>query len=141
MLAHFQDYTDVVGDHPLNLLATTLALNAYMLTHEAKYRRWLLEYVDAWAARMEANGGIIPSNIGLDGRIGGACDGKWYGGTYGWAFSVKVPQSGATAHRNAHARGFVGFMNAYVLTGDDRYLEPWRKQIDAINAKKKVQDG
>ncbi len=141
MLEHFKDYNDVIGDHPLNLLSTTLALNAYMLEHEPKYRRWLLEYVDAWRERMIANGNIIPSNIGLDGKIGGATGGKWYGGTYGWAFSVRVPQSGATAHRNSHARGFVGFMNAYLLTGDDRYLDPWRRQMDTINAKKKVVDG
>ena len=55
MLAHFEEYTDIVGDHPLNLLATTLALNAYMLTGEAKYKRWLLEYVDAWHERMKAS--------------------------------------------------------------------------------------
>ncbi len=38
MLDHFKDYTDVVGDHPINLGATTLAFNAYALTGEAKYR-------------------------------------------------------------------------------------------------------
>jgi len=141
MLAHFQDYTDIVGDHPLNLLATTLALNAYMLAHEEKYRKWLLEYVDAWRERMAANGGIIPSNIGLDGTIGGECGGKWYGGTYGWGFSPTVPQTGAVEHRNRVAWAFFGLMNAYVLTGDDRYLEAWRRQIDAVNAHAKVIDG
>ena len=39
MLAHFEGYTDVVGDHPLNLASTQLATNAYMLTHEKKYKR------------------------------------------------------------------------------------------------------
>jgi hypothetical protein len=141
MLEHFQDYNDIIGDHPLNLLATSLAMNAYMLTHEEKYRLWLLEYVDAWRERMLANKNIIPTNIGLDGKIGGATGGTWYGGVYGWAFSVKVPQSGQLAHRNLHAKGFVGFMNAFMLTGDDRYLEPWRKQIEAINAQKKTIDG
>lgn len=141
MLEHFKDYNDIVGDHPLNLLSTSLALNAYMLRHEEKYRRWLLEYVDAWRERMSANGDIIPTNIGLDGKIGGECDGKWYGGVYGWGFSVKVPQTGATAHRNLHAKGFIGFMNAYLLTGDDRYLDGWRKQMDAINGHKKEIDG
>ena len=38
MLEHFKDYNDIVGDHPLNLGATNLALNAYMLTHEERYR-------------------------------------------------------------------------------------------------------
>jgi hypothetical protein len=141
MLEHFQDYNDVVGDHPLNLLSTSLALNAYMLRKEDKYRRWLLEYVEAWRQRTSANGDIIPTNIGLDGTIGGACGGKWYGGVYGWGFSVRVPQTGAIAHRNLHDRGFIGFMNAYLLTGDDRYLDGWRKQMDAINSHKKMIDG
>lgn len=141
MLEHFKDYTDIIGDHPFNLLSTSLALNAYMLRHEDKYRRWLLEYVEAWRQRMSANGDIIPTNIGLDGKIGGACGGKWYGGVYGWGFSVRVPQTGAIAHRNHHDRGFIGFMNAYLLTGDDRYLNGWRKQMDAINNHKKMIDG
>ncbi len=141
MFDHFKDYNDVVGDHPLNLLSTTLALNAYLLTGEQKYRDWLLGYVDEWHKRMQENGGIIPSNIGLDGKIGGAADGKWYGGTYGWGFTVVVPQTGALAHRNRTYWGFVGFMNAYMLTGDDRYLEAWRKQIDLVNAQKKTIDG
>ena len=54
MLEHFRDYNDIVGDHPQNLLATTLALNAYMLTHEPKYKTWLLEYVDAWRQAHDA---------------------------------------------------------------------------------------
>lgn len=141
MLAHFEDYNDIVGDHPLNLLSTSLAFNAYALTRESKYRRWLLEYVDAWRERMAANGNIIPTNVGLDGKIGSAAGGKWYGGVYGWGFSVKVPQTGAIAHRNQHAKGFIGFMNAYLLTGDDRYLEAWRNQTDTINALKKVEGG
>ena len=141
MVAHFKDYNDVVGDHPLNLLATTLALNAYLITHDPKYRQWLLGYVEAWHKRMEQNQNIIPSNIGLDGTIGGECDGKWYGGTYGWGFSVVVPQTGDLAHRNRTYWSFIGFMNAYLLTGDDRYLEVWRKQTDAINAQKKIVDG
>ena len=77
MLEHFKDYNDTVGDHPQNLKATTLALNAYALTHDEKYRRWLLEYVDAWRERMISNKGIIPTNIGLDGQIGSDAGGHW----------------------------------------------------------------
>ena len=106
MLAHFKDYNDIVGDHPQNLLATTLALNAYMLDAARRSTGdWLLEYVDAWRQRMLANGGIIPTNIGLDGKIGGAGGGKWYGGVYGWGFTVNVPQTGELAHRNSHHLG------------------------------------
>ena len=141
MLAHFKDYRRIVGDHPQNLAATSLALNAFMATGEHKYRDWLLEYVDAWRQRMLDNGGIIPTNIGLDGKIGGGTDGKWYGGVYGWGFTVVEPQSGRLVNRNQHHFGLIGFGNAFLLTGDDRYLDPWRKQIDTINARKKVENG
>lgn len=141
MLEHFQHYNDIVGDHPQNLKATTLALNAYLATHEEKYRRWLLEYVDAWRERMLANGSIIPTNVGLDGKIGGEAGGKWWGGVYGWGFSVLDPPTGKIIHRNQHHAGLQGFMNAYLLTGDDRYLDPWRKQIDAVNANGKIVAG
>ena len=60
MLAHFEDYTDVVGDHPINLAATTLGLNAFMVDAEKKYRDWVVEYVDAWAERAAANNGDSP---------------------------------------------------------------------------------
>jgi hypothetical protein len=141
MLAHFEEYTDIVGDHPLNLSATTLALNAYMLSGEVKYKNWLLEYVNAWAERTRANNGILPSNIGLDGAIGGECDGKWYGGCYGWAFTVTVPQTGALSDRNAITRGIAGFGNALLLTGDRRYVDVWRTMLDTVNANKKTIDG
>jgi hypothetical protein len=32
-------------------------------------------------------------------------------------------------------------MNAYLLSGDDKYLDGWRKQIDKINGQKKTIDG
>lgn len=140
-LAHFKDYNDIVGDHPSNLLSTCLAANAYMLEQEPKYKAWLLEYVDAWNDRIKANNGIIPSNIGLDGKIGSAAGGKWYGGCYGWGFTVVVPQTGKLAHRNTGFLGLNGFLNAYLLTGNDKYLDGWRKQIDKINSNKKTIDG
>lgn len=141
MVQHFEMYNDIVGDNPLNLRATTLALNAYMLAHEEKYKRWVLDYIDAWRDRMAANNNIIPSNIGLDGKIGGECNGKWYGGVYGWAHTTIVPQDGSKINRNYIHTGFQGFANAYFLTGDDRYLDAWRKQTDAVNSHKKVVNG
>ena len=71
-LAHYEEYTDVVGDHFLNLAATTLPTNAYLLAGEPKYKAWLVEYMDAWLDRMKQNGGVIPSYVDLDGKIGGA---------------------------------------------------------------------
>jgi hypothetical protein len=141
MLDHFKDYNDVAGDHPLNMGATSLIVNAYMLTGEAKYREWLVGYADAWIGRMDANGGIIPSNIGLDGSIGGACDGKWYGGVYGWGFTVVVPQTGELAHRNLTHWGYRGFGNAVLATGNMRYGEKWGAMIDQINGFAQVVDG
>jgi hypothetical protein len=141
MVAHFKDYNDTVGDHPQNMGATTLAANAYMLTGEDKYKTWLLEYVNAWRQRMQTNGGIIPTNIGLDGTIGGETDGKWYGGVYGWGFSVVVPQTGKLAHRPRIGRGLIGFANAFLLTGDRGYIEPWTGMIDKVNAQAKMIDG
>src|SRR4051812_48631776 len=110
MLEHFKDYNDTLGDHPQNLKATTLALNAFLLTHDEKYRRWLLEYVDAWRERMTANGNVIPTNVGLDGKPGGSAGGHWWGGVYGWGFTVYDPGTQKAVSRNQHQAGLQGFM-------------------------------
>ena len=142
MVAHFKDYNDIVGDNPMNLATTFLALNAYMLQHEEKYRDWAMEYIDAWCDRTAENGGIIPTNIGLDGTIGGECDGKWYGGIYGWGFTVTVPQTGELAHRTySHTRAINGFGVGLLLTGDQRYVDTWRGVIDHINSNAREIDG
>jgi hypothetical protein len=141
MLDHFKDYTDIIGDHPQNLRTTILALNAYALTHEKKYKDWALEYTDAWVARAKTNNDIMPSNIGLDGKIGGATDGKWYGGAYGWGFSVVVPQTGKIDHRPRTESGWAGLRTAHLLTGNEKYLDAWRKQIDAINSNRRMNQG
>ena len=141
MLEHFVEYNDIVGDHPQNMCATSLAVNAYGLTQDTKYRDWIIEYVDAWAERMRDNGGIIPTNIGLNGEPGGSADGKWYGGVYGWGFSVVVPQSGHVENRNTHHLGIAGFGNALLMTGDQKYVDSWRTMIDSVNRHGKVIDG
>ena len=142
MVAHFKDYNDIVGDNPMNLATTFLALNAYMLDHEEKYRDWALEYIDAWCDRTVENGGIIPTNIGLDGTIGGETEGKWYGGIYGWGFTVTVPQTGELAHRTySHTRAINGFGVGTLLTGDPRYADTWRGVIDYINNNAREIDG
>ena len=141
MLAHFKDYNDVVGDHPLNLASTQLATNAYMLTHERKYKDWVLGYCDAWAQRAKDNGGIIPSKVGLDGKIGGP-ENKWYAGVYGWSFSPIVPMTGKPEDRNRVPWCVGGFYNAYLLSGgNDKYLDVWRKTADKFDAAAKTIDG
>ncbi len=142
MLAHCAEYLDSAGDNFLNLAATLLHTNAYMLTGEEKYRAWVLEYVGAWKERTEANGGMIPSNIGLDGTLGGEHDGQWWKGTYGWNFTIFDGELQQTAHRNYFDAGsWPGFSNALLLTGDFSYIDVLRKQMDLIYAQKRVENG
>jgi hypothetical protein len=139
-LAHYEEYGDVVGDHFLNLVATTLPMNAYLLAGEAKYKKWLVEYVDAWLDRMKRNNGIIPSFVDLDGRIGGP-EGKWWRNAYGWGFSPVNPVTGRREDRNRIPRALVGFGNALLVTGDQKYVDAWRTMIDAVNSHAREVEG
>ncbi len=131
----FLKATNILGDHPLNLAVTNLAFHAYLLTHEAKYKSWLLEYVNAWKGRIDANGGNIPSNIGRDGTIGGEWGGKWYGGVFGW-------NSADEGRRNYVLRGPPeAFGNALLLTGDQVYTQVLRRQIDNLYAASRTENG
>jgi len=121
------------GDVPLNLAATSLVTNAYLYTGDDKYRRWVLDYFEAWQQRTRANRGIIPDNIGLSGRIGEYNDGKWWGGYYGYRWShgwrtIMEATLGAAA-------------NCLLLTGDYSYLDLPRSQLDLIWNLGKVVDG
>jgi hypothetical protein len=133
--ARFATSSNIRGDHPLNLLAVTLATQAYLLTHEAKYKRWVLEYADAWRARAAANGGNFPSNIGLDGKIGGEWGGRWYGGIFGW----NSPDEGL---RNYVLRGIpAAFGQAAMLSKNMAYIGPVRRQVDNLFAAARVETG
>ena len=127
---HFSIYQDVTGDTPCNLAVTVVALNAYLCTGDRKYRDWILEYADAWVGRAGENGGIIPSNVGLDGTIGGGAGGRWWGAVYGW-------------DHKAYFRSLApyGFGNALLVSGDQRYVDVWRRMIQAVSAHAKEIDG
>jgi len=125
--------TDVRGDHPLNMAAAMVPFTAYLLTHDAKYKDWVLDYIGAWRDRTERNGGNIPSNIGLDGTIGSEWGGKWYCGVWGWT---------GEGERNYVFRGPPeGFDVALLLSGDQSYTQAMRHQMDNLFAAKKVVDG
>jgi hypothetical protein len=142
MLAHCDEYLDSVGDNSLNLASTILGLNAYALTGEEKYRNWALDYVGAWKKRTEEAGGNIPSNVGLNGKIGGEYNGQWWKGTYGWNFTIFDGELGAIAHRNYFTDGsWPGFSNALLLSGDQSFVDVLRRQMDNIYAQKKVENG
>jgi hypothetical protein len=133
MLAHYEEYGDVVGDSFLNLVATTLPLDAYLVTADEKYKKWIVDYMDAWLERMKRNNWVIPSFVDLDGKIGGA-EGKWWGNAYGWGFSPVNPVTGRRENRNRIPRALVGFNNALFVTGDQKYVDAWRHMIDAVNS-------
>jgi hypothetical protein len=139
-LAHYQEYTNVVGDHCLNLVATTLPFDAYLLAQEAKYKNWILDYMGAWVARMKENHWLIPSYVDLDGKVGGP-QGKWWGNTYGWGFSPVNPVNGRRENRPRIARALVGFNNALWVSGDQKYVDAWRNMILAVNANSRTNNG
>jgi hypothetical protein len=112
------------GDAATNLMATTLAANAYLLTGDDKYRQWVLEYTEAWIERARANGGLLPDNVGLNGVVGEYLGGKWYGGGYGWSWPH--------GYYNVGMAAAVAGSNAYLLTGEQRYLDLPRSQMDTI---------
>ncbi|MSV27412.1 MAG: hypothetical protein EXQ52_01505 [Bryobacterales bacterium] len=142
MLAHCDEYLDSVGDHPLNLSSTILGLNAYMLTGEEKYRKWVLDYAGAWKQRTAEAGGNIPTNVGLNGKPGGEYNGQWWKGTYGWNFTIFDGELEQVAHRNSFTSGaWPGFGNAFLLSGDPSFVQVLRRQMDNLYAQKKVENG
>jgi hypothetical protein len=125
------DWTRVGGDVTMNLLSTTLAVNAWILSGDDVFRDWALEYAGAWADRTAENNGIVPSDIGLDGKIGSGWNGKWYGGLMGWNWVF-----GGFSVLNRGVR--VGFGNAYLLSGgEERFITPMRTLGDVLLANRK----
>jgi len=122
------------GDVPVNLAATALAANAYLLTGERKYADWVKEYVGAWVERTRENGGIVPDNVGLSGKVGEYFNGKWWGGLYGWRWPHGYHSVGQAIQ--------IGAANAMLLSsGDPKYLEMPRSTIDKLIAVGKMQKG
>lgn len=109
------------GDAVANLSVCSLIANAFLLTGEAKYRDWLVAYVGAWRERARSNGGLLPDNVGLSGRIGEYLDGKWYGSMYGWSWPHGFYNVGSAA--------MIAGIAAYLATGDADWLEFPRSQI------------
>ena len=121
------------GDVPLNLTATSLILNAYMYTGDEKYKQWIVDYVKAWMERTERNGGIIPDNVGLTGKIGEFMDGKWWGGYYGWRWPH--------GFFNILEATTIGATNAFLVTQDASFFELPRSQVDLVTRQGRMEDG
>ena len=112
------------GDTAMNLSATGLVLNAWLLNGEPRYRDWIERYVTAWAARAAANDGIMPDNAGPDGVVGSRLGGRWYGGHYGWSWPHGWYSIGQAAT--------VGALAAATVTGDQSYLDLVRTSLDVL---------
>lgn len=124
------DRTRVKGDGPLNLYATTLPANAFVLSGQERYRRWVLQYVDAWVQRTRNNDDIIPANVGLSGKVGEHWDGRWWPQTLGaWSHRDKRGSDGLSLF----LPGVVsGLQNAMILSGDTSYMGMLRRQIHVL---------
>jgi hypothetical protein len=112
------------GDTVVNLASTSLATTAYLLTGEARFRDWVIDYVDGWIERSRPFGGLVPDNVGLGGAVGEHVGGRWYGANYGWTWPFGYFSVGMAVT--------VAAQNAHLLTGDARYLDFARGLIDAI---------
>lgn len=112
------------GDVAANLGVTSLVANAFLLTGDDKYRRWVLDYLAAWQQRAQAGGGLIPDNVGLSGQVGEYLNGRWYGGLYGWTWPH--------GYYNIGQAVAVAGQNATLLSGDPAWLELARTQYDRM---------
>lgn len=131
---------NVRGDTPLNLQATSLVLTAFGLSQEAKYRDWIIKYTDGWIDRARENGWNFPGNVGLNGKVGedwpnpaeqfpgyvpeGSDIYPWAGGIMGW--------SGWGGWGFVPGSVRMGLKNAYLLTGDEKYMRAMDRQLQNL---------
>ena len=121
------------GDIPLNLNATGQMTHAFMYSGDETLRAWVTDYIARWKERADANGGIIPDNVGLSGEVGEYLDGKWWGGHYGWRWPhgfMTIIEPAVNAN-----------LNALLLTGDPSHLALARQQLDVNYALGHDEDG
>ena len=120
------------GDTVVNLVATTLATNAWLYDNDARLSAWVLEYVDAWRERAAHNHGLRPANVGPGGTVGELHDGAWYGGHYGWTWPHGLYTIGPAA--------IVAAQNSALVAGDLDRLDVVRDLFDTVLARGQVLD-
>lgn len=121
------------GDCAANLASTSLVTNAFLYTGDERCRHWVLDYVDAWIDRAKVNGGLVPDNVGPNGRIGECIDGKWYGGYYGWSWPHGWHTMGEAV--------FAAAENATLLSGDLSYIDFARRQLIELAERGREENG
>lgn len=115
------------GDVAVNLASTSLIANAWLYSHEARYRDWLVAYVRAWQERTAGCGGAVPDNVGPAGQVGELHGGRWYGGAYGWTWPHGLHSVGAVA--------VIAAMNAALVTGENgAWFDLARAPLDQVLA-------
>ena len=119
------------GDVPLNLASTSLILNAYMYTGDDKYKNWVEEYTSAWMQRVAENDGFLPDNVGLSGEVGENMNGNKWGGYYGWRWPHGL-------HNQMEAT-VIGASNAYLASGDKKYLALPKSVIELVENQSKLE--
>ena len=122
------------ADTPNNLGAAALVTHAYLYTGDERYKRWVLEYTEAWMERAAKNGGLMPDNVGPTGVVGERRNGNFWGGQYGWnhyqGFNIMFHSLNIAAEC------------ALLLTGDYGYLDLLRDQVKVLlDASIKREDG
>ncbi|GAB3818386.1 hypothetical protein GCM10028820_20650 [Tessaracoccus terricola] len=113
-----------VGDVPVNLAATSLAVNRWLYDGDEDSAAWVLRYAEGWWQRARDNGGLLPDNVGPDGKVGSLHDGRWFGGHYGWSWPHGLPSVGMGA--------LVAGINAAFLSGDHSHLDATRTMLDKV---------
>ncbi len=112
------------SDSSNNLAAVGLVTNAFLYTSDEKYKKWVLDYTEAWMERTRENNGILPDNVGPTGKIGENRHGQWWGGLYGWNHYQGL---------NIMFHGLITAVEcALLLTGDFGYLDLLRSQINLL---------
>jgi len=132
-ILHALNERQMRGDVPLNLTASSLATHAFCWTGDERYKRWVFDYLEAWAERIAANEGLCPDNVGPNGVVGELMDGKWWGGYYGWRW----PHGFMTIIQPLT----IAAMNAVLLSGDLGYLDIPRGQLDRLLELGRIEDG
>ena len=118
------------GDSVANLHATSLVTNAFLMTGDEKYRQWVTTYVSGWWDRARENDGLIPDNVGLEGKVGANLEGRWYGAAYGWTWPLGFDYIDDSVT--------VAAINATLLTGDTAWLDYPGGLFDHVFAKREV---
>jgi hypothetical protein len=112
------------GDVAVNLSSTSLVTNYWLYDNDPAASAWVDRYISGWAQRAEANDGIIPDNVSVDGIVGGAHDGRWYGGHYGWTW----PHGFYSVTHSA----LVAATNSYLITKRKDSLELTRTVLKKV---------